>query len=101
MAAATCVLAAVLSALRYAPAPRCVGRAVRVRRTCAPHLTAPVEGTSLSSVSPEFAVAAQAQLEVLAAALPVSRAAVYTRRENPSTGALEFLPACVWPEAQG
>lgn len=48
-------------------------------------------------ISPDFAAAAQAQLELLAGALPVGRAVVYSRRENPADGSLEFVPAVVWP----
>ena len=61
----------------------------------------PPPSISSTLISPDFAIVAQAQLEVLAAALPVSRAAVYMRRENPTTGSLEFVPACVWPQTQG
>ena len=54
----------------------------------------------LTPMTPEFASVAQAQFEVLGARLQASRAAIYFRREDPRTGALEFVPAAVWPATQ-
>ena len=55
----------------------------------------------LAQGSVEFATVVEAQFEVLGSALHASRAAVYFRRENAATGALEFFPAAVWPTTQG
>jgi hypothetical protein len=54
----------------------------------------------LTPMTPEFASVAQAQFEALGARLQASRAAIFFRRGNPRTGALEFVPAAVWPATQ-
>ncbi|KAL1518590.1 hypothetical protein AB1Y20_002878 [Prymnesium parvum] len=79
-------------------APRAHPPRARAVRACSPEDRRAVP---LSAVSPEFAAAAQAQLELLGAALPLRRATVYSRRLHPTSGALEFVPACVWPESHG
>ena len=52
------------------------------------------------TVSPEFTSLCQAQFEVLASVVGASRCHLYFRREDPSTGRLEFVPAVVYPEKQ-
>ena len=52
------------------------------------------------TVSPEFTALCQAQFEVLASVVGASRCHLYFRREDPSTGRLEFVPAVVYPEKQ-
>ena len=52
------------------------------------------------TVSPEFTALCQAQFEVLASVVGASRCHLYFRREDPSTGQLEFVPAVVYPEKQ-
>ena len=46
-------------------------------------------------ISPELSVLCQAQFELLADTLQASRCVLYFRRENLSTGALEFAPVAV------
>jgi hypothetical protein len=54
----------------------------------------------LIAISAEYSQLCQAQFEVLASTIGASRCAVYFRREHPLTGALEFVPVAVYPQAQ-
>lgn len=53
------------------------------------------------AISAEYAQLCQAQFEILSATVGASRCAVYFRREHPLSGALEFVPVAVYPQAQG
>eukprot|EP00291_Cryptomonas_curvata_P017659 CAMPEP_0172169096 /NCGR_PEP_ID=MMETSP1050-20130122/10512_1 /TAXON_ID=233186 /ORGANISM="Cryptomonas curvata, Strain CCAP979/52" /LENGTH=251 /DNA_ID=CAMNT_0012840109 /DNA_START=125 /DNA_END=877 /DNA_ORIENTATION=- len=56
--------------------------------------------SQVMSVSPEFMALAQAQFEALASTMDAERCVLYFRREDPTSGQLDFVPAAVYPERQ-